>query len=237
MAQMDGLVTTCSAAAKYMHIPPDVVIPHGIDLSFFEGDDSINLSERYGFKFGIGLFGRVRSQKGVDLLVDAALDVLPKSPDWGVLIVGEITPDQEAFVSGLKDKITNAGLDKRILFLGKQSFDALPLLFRSVDIVCALSKNEGFGLTVLEAGASSKPVVATKAGAWPDILSLSDFGYLIDVGDKLALVESLTDLASNPDVRLEMGIRGRACIEDKYSVQREASELLNYYESVINGSN
>ncbi len=52
-----------------------------------------------------------------------------------------------------------------------------------MSIVTALSRNEGYGLTVLEAMSSAKAVIASRAGAWPDILSPEEDGLLVDIGD------------------------------------------------------
>lgn len=233
MSQMDGLLSTCNAAAQFMPEPPDRIIPHGVDLSFFNDRPKKNLvSVDLPTKYSIGLFGRVRAQKGVDLLIDAALELLTDFREWGVVVVGEITSDQKSFYEEQVAKLHKAGLGQRVLFTGKVSFDALPYYFQSIDIGCALSINEGFGLTVLEVGACGKPVVATRAGAWPDILSDSDAGLLINVGDKVALISALRQLMTNDEDRRRRGSIARELVERNYTVQREANSLLEYYRFI-----
>lgn len=234
MRQMDGLISTCKAAADYMPEPPDVIVPHGISQSFAD----FNLNELKSplslpAKFNIGLFGRVRSQKGVDLLVDAALELLPKYSDWGLVIVGEITPEQKSFHERLMSKLNVAGLGTRVLFTNKLPFEMVPAYFGAVDIVCALSTNEGFGLTVLEGLINSKPVVATKAGAWPDILEKAESGFLIDVGDLPALCGSLQRLMDDNSLRERLGDAGRQVVLQHYTVEREAAQLMDYYRTVL----
>mgnify|MGYP002629508362 FL=1 len=72
MNRMDGIITTCSAAESYLKNKADVVIPHGIDLQRYSPPPSKQQAwKSLGFpgEFGIGIFGRVRPQKGVDLLI------------------------------------------------------------------------------------------------------------------------------------------------------------------------
>ena len=171
--QSDAIISTCSAAASYIKGGPDIIIPHGVDLDCYHpASDKQAAWQELGFpgKYGIGIFGRVRHQKGVDILVRAAIPVLKKHSDFTVVICGETTPDQKKFENELKEAIDDANMSERFVFLGKQPFEALPRLFRAMHLVAALSRNEGFGLTVLEAMASGTAVLASEAGAWKDIV-------------------------------------------------------------------
>ncbi|MBT8045310.1 MAG: glycosyltransferase family 4 protein, partial [Verrucomicrobiae bacterium] len=152
--QSDAIISTCSAAASYIDGGPDIIIPHGIDLNTYQPtDDRPALWQELGYpgKYGIGIFGRVRHQKGVDLLIHAAIPLLKKHPDYTAVICGETTPDNQSFQDKLQAEINAAGLSDRFIFLGRQPFSELPKLFRAMSIVTALSRNEGFGLTVPEA--------------------------------------------------------------------------------------
>ena len=101
MKQMDSVISTCNAAASYLKTPPDKLIPHGIDTERYQPRpepvalpaDLVTPAQHY-----IGLFGRVRPQKGVDVLVKAALPILARHTDWALMIVGEIKPDEQPFV-------------------------------------------------------------------------------------------------------------------------------------------
>ena len=144
--------------------------------------------------YQICMFGRVRHQKGVDILIEAAMPLLKLHSDWGVLIVGEIKSEDVAFVENLKDQLAREGLDERVRFTGLQPFETLPAYFRHADIVAALSRNEGYGLTVLEAMSSGTAVVASRAGAWPDIVRHGQDGLLVPIGDVDATRAALAQL-------------------------------------------
>lgn len=235
ISQMDGIISTCSAAASYLERKPDIIVPHGIDESIYTpSEDKGKAWAELGYpgKYGIGIFGRVREQKGVDILVDAAIPLLEKHPDFTIIIGGEITPSNKAFADEQKAKAQAAGLEERIIFIGEQPFEMLPKLFRAMSIVAALSRNEGFGLTVLEAMASGTAVIASEAGAWKDIITDDSLGYCVPCGDVAATREKLDLLISDPTQLLELGKNGRQHIEQHYTIKREATQLTDYLRSL-----
>ena len=229
--QCDGIITTSTMANAYIEGGADIIIPHGINLAdYYPANDRASLWKELGFpgKYGIGIFGRVRHQKGVDLLVHAAIPLLKKHPDFTVVICGETTPDQKKFQEGLQKEIHLAGLSERFLFLGKQPFSELPKLFRAMSIVTALSRNEGFGLTVPEAMASGAAVLASEAGAWKDIVREAEDGYIVPCDDLQATREKLDLMMSDPDRLITMGLAGRKRVEEHYTIEREAKALCKF---------
>jgi mannosyltransferase len=107
MRQMDSVISTCSAAASYLDPPPDQLIPHGIDTARFHPRPNGEAPNRKALATAhqIGIFGRVRHQKGIDVLIEAAIPVLVERPDWGILVVGEIKPEDTSYVDELKRRI------------------------------------------------------------------------------------------------------------------------------------
>lgn len=239
MGRVDAILSTCTAAASYLRKRPDEIIPHGIETKdYFPSSDRATAWKElgYGGTRGIGIFGRVRKQKGVDLLVDAAIDVLPNHPDFNVIIGGEITPEQKLFQEELTRKINQANLGDRIRFLGKRPFEELPILFRSVSLVAALSRNEGFGLTVLEAMASGTAVLTSEAGAWKDLVDDGKEGRIVACDDLAAITQALDDLLSQPERLEEMGKVGREKVLANYTVENEAKALCDFFEALRNNS-
>lgn len=234
ISQMDGIITTCSAANSYLETPANIVIPHGIDLERYQPPvDKQKAWDALGFpgKFGIGIFGRVRPSKGIDILVDTAIHVLKNNSEPTVIIVGETTPKFRDYQNRLQAKIEKAGLSKRIIFHGKQPSNALPGLFQGMSIVAALSRTEGFGLTIPEAMASGCAVLASYAGAWQDIITEGLHGFTVPIDDLEATQTSLEKLL---DTDLdEMGSAGREHVEKHYTIQREAKSLVNFYQSIL----
>lgn len=236
--EADAVISTCTAAASYIQGGADVIIPHGVDLQrYHPAADRAALWRKLGFpgKYGIGIFGRVRHQKGVDVLIEAALPLLAEFPDFTVVVCGETTAKHQKFERALKAKIAAAGLEQRFLFIGKQPFAALPELFRAMYLVTALSRNEGFGLTVLEAMASGAAVLASEAGAWQDIVRPGETGHLVPCGDVAATREKLSLLLSDIPKLEVMGQNGRLLAEAQYSLENEAETLTNYLRGLQEG--
>lgn len=234
MGQMDGILTTSSAAESYLENKADITIPHGIDLERYQPPaDKKKAWESLGFpsEYGIGIFGRVRAQKGVDLLVDAAIPLLKEDPAPTVVIVGETTPKFRDYQNQLQQKINKAGLRDRIIFHGKRPGSELPALFQGMSLVAALSRNEGFGLTVLEAMASEAAVLASHAGAWQDIITDGLHGFTVPCDDLESTRKALAKLLK-ADL-LSMGKAGRKHVEAHYTIDREASALVDYYQKVL----
>ena len=193
MDQMDSIITTSHATNHYLEPKSKTIIPHGIDTDRYQPAENRTESWKalgYPGSRGIGIFGRIRPSKGTDLFVDALLQLLQKDPETTAIICGETTAANEAFQQQLQQKIDAAHLTQRILFIGTQDFDALPKLFKSLSLVVAASRNEGFGLTVLEAMASGTPVVASEAGAWKDIVTSGEVGFCVPCDDSDALAEA-----------------------------------------------
>ena len=237
MNQMDAVISTCDAAAAYLQTPPKAIIPHGVQTELYRPRAS-ELPEKSLEALGvctsycIGIFGRVRQQKGVHLFVRACLDVLPSQPEYSAIIVGAINGKNRNFVDALQQEVNAAGLGNRILFAGEQPFAAIPGLFRSMNLIAALSENEGFGLTVLEAMSSGVAVLATEAGAWPEVIQVGRNGCVVPVNDQQAITDALKGLLQNPKQLQQMGVAGRELALEKYTVEREAKALCDVYRSL-----
>jgi mannosyltransferase len=231
MERMDGVISTCTAAAAYLPRPPDIIVPHGVNTARYRPPaDRIAAWRALGFPgdCGIGMFGRVRHSKGTDLLVDAALELLPRYPGATVVICGSCQPADAGFRQALLDRIGRAGLGERIRFIGEQPYDRLPELFQGMSIVTALSRHEGFGLTPLEAMASGCAVLTSRAGAWPDVVEDGVTGYLTATGDAVDVRRGLDLLLQDIEQARHMGRAGRARVEALYTVEREARQLTDY---------
>jgi mannosyltransferase len=235
LRRIDAVIATSEASASYLEVPC-VVIHHGVDVRRFQPlpDRSVEW-KKAGLPggFGIGAFGRIRAQKGTDVLIDAALRLLPKYPDATLLLTGLVTPDNEAFVAGLKEKIRAAGLERRILFLGEQPREKMPFWFALVSLYVAPMRWEGFGLTPLEAMASGTAVVATRTGAAAQLVAEADTGFLVPPGDVEALATAMEPLLADPARAERMGARGREKALARHDIAQEAAKIVAVYEQVL----
>lgn len=230
--RMDSLISTSPKAAGFLVRQPDVIIPHGVDLKTYSPSPERAVEWAEGGlpgKRGIGIFGRVRPQKGIREFVEAMSRVLPRVPDLTAVIVGEVTPKYHGFVRELKEAIRRRDLEDRFCWLGKVPFTDIPTWFRRMSLVVCASHNEGFGLTCLEAMASGVPVVATQAGAWDSIIRNGLDGALVPCRDAGALAGGIEALLAHPLGLDGLGRAARQRVEEAFSIEREAASLNAHY--------
>jgi len=235
LSQMDAVIATSAGSARFLEVPHKI-IHHGVDLRRFEPlADRDAEWRKTGLPggYGIGAFGRIRPQKGTDLLVEAAIRLLPAHPDATLLLTGLITPQNAAFVDGLKARIEQAGLTSRILFLGEQPREKMPFWFALVRLYVAPMRSEGFGLTPLEAMASGTAVVATRTGAAAQLVADGETGLLIPPDDQEALTCAIGALLAAPEKALAMGCKGREKALAQHALAQEAAQILGVYEQVL----
>ena len=233
--QMDGVVAVSNRSASYLAEPPAMINPHGVQIANYVPAADKQLAWQdlgYGGKYGIGILGRVRKQKGVHLFVNACIELLGNYPDYHAVVVGAISGSNKDFVADLKNRIDQAGLSQRITFTDELPFERIPPIFSALSLVCALSDNEGFGLTVLEAMSCGAAVLATQAGAWEDIVRPGIDGYIVPVNDQQAVTSKMAQLLSSADTLHRMGQAGRAQVEKQYGVEHEARRLVDYFRSL-----
>ena len=237
MSKMDSIVSTSKKAGSYLIKEPDKIISHGIDLNRFTlPEDKDKAWQALGFpgSVGIGIFGRVRYSKGIDILVDAALEVLPKHPHATVIICGEIQLEDQTYKNNMLRKITDANLEERILFLGKKPFEDLPRLFQGMTVVAALSRNEGYGLTPLEGMASGAAVLTSSEGVWDELVRDGIDGYVVKTNDVHQTSERLNTLIENSSKTKIMGKNAAKYILENFSVEKEAKQIIQHIRDVQN---
>ncbi len=234
--RMDRLITTTQVASTFLD-KDAVVVPLGIDPDFFHPPkcretawQKLNLPG----KFGIGLFGRVRPQKGTEEFVNALCEVLPERPGWTACIIGQTTPAYQDFQRRLEQKVANAGLDQRVKFVGKvKNFNDIPRWYQAMSIVAVPSRVEGFGLTCLEAMASGCAVVATQTGAFPEIIQEGKNGWLVPCEDSLALTKRLREITKTPRRITSIGEHARRRVAENYTIEKTAARTANIYDEAM----
>jgi len=232
MRHMDKIITTSTPSASFLELPHDI-IPHGIDLDRFRppSDDERDwAASGLPGKYGIGCFGRIRHQKGTDLYVDALIDLLPDYPDWTAAVFGRVTADNRAYAATLHEKVEAAGLSDRIYFMGEVA-DIKPW-YRRINLCVAPSRNEGFGLTPLEAMASETAVVSSDAGAYRDIVAVDETGQVAPAGDLEALKAAIKTYLDDPKLAARHARAGLERARTNFALEKEAKALETAYRQL-----
>lgn len=180
----------------------------------------------------IGCFGRIRAQKGTDLFIDTMLEILPKHSDWGAVILGRATEQHTGFLAELKAKVAAAGLEDRILFAGEVPVDQIAQWYQALDLFIAPQRWEGFGLTPLEAMACGTPVVATKVGAFPELIVENKTGHLIDRDNLPQMIEATEKLIIGDKNRANFATQSRTHMVENFDISVEANKLIEIYREL-----
>ena len=181
----------------------------------------------------IGCFGRVRAQKGVDLLVQAALRLFPTRPRARLIFTGRVTADNQSFTDELQARIAQAGLSDRIRFLGEVPWDQVVRNYQAIDLFAAPARWEGFGLTPLEAAACGVPTVAARVGAYETLIRDGETGSLVAREDVDALTDALARWLDDDAARQAAGQAARAHVAQNHAIEGEARAIVEVYRRLL----
>jgi mannosyltransferase len=233
--RMDAIIATSDLSASYLKRSA-TVIPHGVDTETYAPprDRAAAFAESgLAARYAIGCFGRVRAQKGSDVFVEAMCRLLPHYPDFTAVMVGAIVPEQMVFANELKRRIEAAGLSSRIVILGELEIAEVQRWYQRLTIYAFTSRNEGFGLTLIEAMAAGAALVAARAGAAELVVEDGVTGSLVPPGDVDALVAALEPLMRDPEAAAAMGVRGRSRVVEQFSLDAEADKIAAVYRTLV----
>ncbi|MHB1145663.1 MAG: glycosyltransferase family 4 protein [Thiobacillus sp.] len=210
---------------------PKYVVYNPVDLERFDAAQDIrHILGFEGHHILVSFLGQIREIKGVGDFIEMAKRI--PHPNARFLIAGECRDPQKFKGAYSETELQTAFAgDPRLRYLGYLS--RVEDLYRSSDIVVVPSRwQEPLGLINLEAGACRKPVVATRSGGIPEIITDGENGLLVEVGDVDALVEKVTMLIDDADMRQRMGEAARARVESDFTT-RPVRELEALYEKLV----
>lgn len=218
------------------------VIPLGFDLSGFlavEGPGQA-LRQELGVAPGtplIGIIGRLVPIKQHELFLRTAARLARQDVTRRFVIVG----DGERR-SALEQLTRGLGLSDRVFFVGWRT--DLPAIYADLDCVCLTSRNEGTPVSVIEALACARPVVATAVGGVGDMLgAVTEHRQEYDVAQRGVLVQlsaqaegvtaAVERLLGDPDLRRRLAGAGRAYARERYAAARLVGDIAGLYRSLL----
>jgi glycosyltransferase involved in cell wall biosynthesis len=200
-------------------------IPNGIDVGPFEHalpSPALNFD---GSKV-IGMVARLDLQKGFEYLLRAARELCGTFPALKVVLVGE-GPDRQA----IENLIHRFGLQSNVVLTGQHS--DMPAIYAAMDIFILPSLNEGLPMTILEAMAASKPVIATRVGAIPSVIKDGETGLLVNPEDINGLRNALARLLADSDLCRRIGAAGHDWVSRNYTSEAMAMKYRQMYDEVL----
>lgn len=221
-------------------IPRDKLrtVYNGIDLDRFNVDDGQAAAVRrdLGIETGllaVGLFGQMLPYKGHRTLIEAAPAILRRVPGARFFFVGAL--ENPPYQAELQRRIDEAGLAAAFRFTGWRA--DIPAVLRAMDVLSVLTVTpEPAALGLMEAMAASRPVVATRTGGTPEIVTDGETGRIVPPEDAAATATAIASLLEDEALRARFGAAGRRRVERDFTRDAHLARMLHIYREGCAGS-
>jgi glycosyltransferase involved in cell wall biosynthesis len=218
------------------------VIPLGLDLEVFNG--SSQRRSKFRQELGIdektvliGIVGRLTEIKNHQMFLEIVKRFRENQTDSPVrfVIIGD-----GSLRDGLENASRSLGLSVALIFAGERKDPEY--FYPALDIVALTSRNEGTPLTLIEAMANERSVIATSVGGVVDLLGdvvedgsfrICNRGISVPPGDVKAFAAGLTQLVNNEELRKRLARRGFEFVQQKYPKERLLTDIRNLYEELL----
>ncbi|MEW6388194.1 MAG: glycosyltransferase family 4 protein [Thermodesulfobacteriota bacterium] len=206
-------------------------IPTGVSLpEFSPRPKDPDLLARLGFPasaFIIGSVAVLRSWKGHLYLLEAIKDLINRSQPVYLLLVGE-----GPYRPVIEERIQELSLGERVRLVGHQEEVAAWLALMDAFVLSSYA-HEGVSQALLQALAMEKPVVATRIGGTPEVVSDGETGLLVPPRDGPALARAMQTLRENPEMSKRLADQGRKLVTAKFSLEQMAAAVEGVYDRMV----
>ena len=213
--------------------PPSVLVPDGFDPSEFANlPERGRFRERFfsGHKGPLVLFlARLNAKKGLDLLIEAMRSVIAERPDVRLAIVGP--PDPVSFNNDVIRWVKENNIEAQTVLTGVADTQMRLEAFADSDVYVLPSHAENFGFTVFEAMACGIPVVVSDTLNFAPDFARSGAAFVLPRIPQ-AFSDAIVKLIDEPDLRREMGGRGRHLVQ-QYSLDETGAKVAKTVESIL----
>lgn len=174
----------------------------------------------------IGTIAHLEEHKGLEYLLEAASLLLALRRDISFLIVGE-----GALKRTLKKLCINLKIEKNVIFAGERS--DIPEILFSIDIFVLPSLREGLPLTILEAMACGKPVIATNVGGVSEVVKNGVSGILVPPGDPEAIHGAMIELLGDTEKMNKIGSEGKRICNENFNSRIMVEKIEDLYDFLV----
>ena len=213
-------------------VSPDRVysVPNCAAGDIFPSDKELQLKlgiirgDQHKERFHVLFLSNLTRAKGVFDAIEVCRLLISNGIHVCFTFAGEWPADHTR--EGVERLVENYGLQENVRFAGVVTGQAKRELLQNADVFILPSYNEALPVSILEAMAWGLPVVTTRVGAIPELITDGENGFLVEPGDVEALVNRLRDLSRSPDLRRSMGIRNARIARDAYTVESFSKSFL-----------
>jgi glycosyltransferase involved in cell wall biosynthesis len=210
-------------------------IPNGIDLRRWLDDRPGKAALRQRLSLPdqtlVTYAGRLSRAKGLVMLVKVWQRVAASYPHVHLLLIGSGDRSFDGCESELRALVQQAGLERRVTFVGH--VDTVPDYLRASDLFVVCSESEGFGLSLIEAMAVGLPCISTAVGAAPEVIRHRESGWLIPVNDAHALHRALEDALHSHAQWPVLGAEGRRAVVERFDLDEVVERYLALFQTLV----
>lgn len=229
LALLTDRIVTVSGSLKKEFVEEYRIAPEKkvqvVELGF-ELDDLLKLEPRENSDYvNIGIVGRLVPVKNHKMLFRIAKRLRENKVKFIIIGDGELRLELEKYVRelGIEDIVEFRGWIKDV-----------SEIYRDLDILVLTSLNEGTPVSIIEAMAAARPVVATDVGGVRDIVENGKSGYLVEPDNEEVFIEKLLDLIDDSSKRRMFGEYGRGLVKDRFSKDRLIKDMEGLYNKLLN---
>lgn len=220
-----------NASGTFDRYPQHFTLHNAVDVEMVSGLASVSKHTSLGLNglvsyFIFGYVGRLRHEKGVDILFEAFAKVSGTHEEARLLVVGD-GPD----LPFLKERFGREPWWRNVLFTGEQSWEEAMKYFSLMDTVVVPSRFEGFGLTAVEAMASSLPVIASRTGGLGEIVCHGESGLLFENGNVKELEQAMELLLGDSAMRERLSFNAKKRAEF-FDIRLYNERIISFYNSL-----
>ena len=206
---------------------PVSLIYNGVDLERYDHQEPCcTLRDEYGMEPGsvlVGVVARLEPEKGHPTLLEAWPKVLRRVPNAHLLVIGEGSRCQ-----ALQQQVRDLRIAHRVVFTGRR--DDVPAVTAALDVAVLPSYREAQGLSILEAMALSRPVVATNVGGIPEVITHGVSGVLVEPHDPDALADAICRLLVDHPYADQIARGGHDVVRARFCLETMVADVSALYE-------
>ncbi|SDK79208.1 Glycosyltransferase involved in cell wall bisynthesis [Franzmannia pantelleriensis] len=208
-------------SSRIHSISDGVILNHFLGVS--EDRESLCLETQH---VALAMIGSISERKAQDRLLRVVPELVSQCPEARIVLVGQPDSHSQDYYRDLPNlahpAVTHAGFRSD-----------MPAVMNSIDVLVILSRQEGMGLVIVEAMAAGKPVIGTRAGGIPEVVVDGETGILVEGDDDAALLDAITTLCGDAELRERMGRAGRARAEAHFDRRKQHRRVIELMESLL----
>ena len=231
LRKADAICATSNTIKEFLKPVTDKivqVIPFGVDVNEFCNKEVKSLF--VADTFVIGSIKPLEELYNTNVLIKAFANLKSKHSDEKIklLIIGEGSQMEE-----LKKLSSELNIQNDVTFTGRIAFSEISNYYNMLDVLVNISDYESFGVSVIEAMACEKPVIATNTGGLKEIIENSTFGSLVEVGNVEQTTNEMEKYLLDETLKYNVGKAARAKVIEKYNWTNNIQQMIDVYSQLL----